>query len=423
MLYAKPRTARQAAVSRAPAQLLLAICAAVVLPFLAYGSFLRLGLHDPQAQHATLASLAGLVLGFWLNRSVSDLPGTAESSSILPSYLLSFGAVLLTILFARIQYSRVLLLAGFVLSIAWSYGVYMLTQRQRMLMIGIVRGGRVEAFETLPNVVAVPIGLDDPVDHLDAITADFRHDHSDEWERRLSDCVLEGIPVYHSKDLLESLTGRADLEHLAENNLGSLAPLSSLQTAKHLLDRLLAIPALIVVSPILLATAAAIRLTSPGPVLFRQKRIGFRARPFEMLKFRTMTTVSSGSADRNAFITQAGDSRITPLGAILRRTRIDELPQIINILRGEMSWIGPRPEAVKLAEWYERELPFYRYRHVVMPGLTGWAQVTQGHVADLSSVSEKLQYDFYYIRNFSVWLELLIVAKTLKTILTGVGSR
>src|SRR5690606_16681183 len=107
----------------------------------------------------------------------------------------------------------------------------------------------------------------------------------------------------------------------------------------------------------------------------------------------------------------------------LRRSRIDELPQIYNILKGEMSWIGPRPEAEVLSQWYEAELPFYRYRHIVPPGITGWAQVNQGHVADLAEVNFKLHYDFYYIKNFSPWLDALIMFKTIQTVLSGFGSR
>jgi len=108
---------------------------------------------------------------------------------------------------------------------------------------------------------------------------------------------------------------------------------------------------------------------------------------------------------------------------LLRKYRIDELPQIVNILRGEMSWIGPRPEALPLAEWYERELAFYSYRHIVRPGITGWAQVQQGNVAKPDLVKYKLHFDFYYIKNFSPWLDIVIGVMTLRTILTGFGAR
>jgi lipopolysaccharide/colanic/teichoic acid biosynthesis glycosyltransferase len=124
-----------------------------------------------------------------------------------------------------------------------------------------------------------------------------------------------------------------------------------------------------------------------------------------------------------AHFTIDGDPRVTRLGAVLRRFRIDELPQIWNIVRGDMSWIGPRPEARALAEWYEDQIPFYSYRHIVRPGISGWAAVNQGNVAEIDAATAKLQYDFYYIKHFSLWLDLLIVAKTVHTVLTGFGAR
>ena len=176
----------------------------------------------------------------------------------------------------------------------------------------------------------------------------------------------------------------------------------------------------------LLVIAVLIRLDSPGPILFRQRRMGYRGMPFNMLKFRTMVTRQVGSGDdaaREDAITRGGDDRVTRIGRFLRRTRIDELPQIVNILRGEMSWIGPRPEAVPLSRWYEAELPFYAYRHIVRPGITGWAQVNQGHVAELDDVHVKLHYDFYYIKFFSSWLDLLIALRTVGIMLTGFGAK
>jgi lipopolysaccharide/colanic/teichoic acid biosynthesis glycosyltransferase len=126
---------------------------------------------------------------------------------------------------------------------------------------------------------------------------------------------------------------------------------------------------------------------------------------------------------RRAAITSEDDQRVTRVGKVLRKLRLDELPQVVNILKGEMSWIGPRPEAEVLSKWYMGELPFYRYRHVVKPGISGWAQVNQGHVAEVEEVHRKLQYDFYYIKYFSPLLDLLIVFRTVKTMLTGFGSR
>ena len=124
-----------------------------------------------------------------------------------------------------------------------------------------------------------------------------------------------------------------------------------------------------------------------------------------------------------AAVTKDNDVRITPVGRFLRQTRLDELPQLLNVLKGEMSWIGPRPEALVLSQWYEREIPFYPYRHIVRPGITGWAQVHQGHVANVEDVTEKLHFDFYYIKHYSFWIDLIVVGRTIKTMLTGFGAR
>jgi lipopolysaccharide/colanic/teichoic acid biosynthesis glycosyltransferase len=134
-------------------------------------------------------------------------------------------------------------------------------------------------------------------------------------------------------------------------------------------------------------------------------------------------TFDEATDPRAAAITDDDDDRITRVGSVLRHSRLDELPQIWNILRGQMSWIGPRPEAEILSHWYVKELPFYRYRHVVKPGISGWAQVNQGHVAEVDEVNRKLQYDFYYIKYFSPWLDILILVRTIRTMLTGFGSR
>ena len=145
-----------------------------------------------------------------------------------------------------------------------------------------------------------------------------------------------------------------------------------------------------------------------------------------MYKFRTMYAAGE-TRDAEALLqsamTKDGDARITRFGRILRRTRLDELPQLFNILRGDMSLIGPRPEAVALSEWYETQIPFYHYRHIIKPGLTGWAQVNQGHVTDVNDVREKLNLDFYYVKNYSIWLDILIALRTIAIVFTGTGAR
>jgi lipopolysaccharide/colanic/teichoic acid biosynthesis glycosyltransferase len=411
-------------------QLACATIICVIIPYLVQIWVLSVGWQAKEARNTAWAVFFAIAIGLWLHRSVSNLPGARESSGILPAYLTSFGLILTIILLARIDYSRANLILGFVLSVIWFFIVYVVAQRRSTISLGLVDGGRTDWFDTMPGVVSIRLQLGQWPNGLDAVAADFRHDHSDDWEARLADFTLAGIPVYHSKDLYESLTGRAELEHLSENNFGALGPLVTLLSFKQVVDWLVALPALFVLSPLFLLTALAIKFDSPGPVFFRQARVGYRGKVFSVFKFRTMREDDRRvprddckSRNVDAFITKENDRRITRVGRFLRRSRIDELPQIINILRGEMSWIGPRPEASRLSEWYEAEIPYYRYRHVVRPGITGWAQVNQGHVAEIADIRTKLQYDFYYIRNFSIWLDLVIIMKTVKTMLTGFGHK
>jgi lipopolysaccharide/colanic/teichoic acid biosynthesis glycosyltransferase len=224
--------------------------------------------------------------------------------------------------------------------------------------------------------------------------------------------------------LLESLTGRVSIEHLSENNFGSLLPNLAWRKAKRAVDVIAAILLLPIFLPLFLVIGILIRLDSSGPMFFRQERVGVGGRPFNIVKFRTMYALGDEpEASLTTAITTVGDQRVTRMGRWLRRTRIDELPQIFNILAGQMSWIGPRPEAVALSHWYDVEIPFYIYRHIVRPGITGWAQVNQGHVTDLVDIYRKLQFDFYYIKNFSVWIDILIALRTLRVIWNGFGSK
>jgi lipopolysaccharide/colanic/teichoic acid biosynthesis glycosyltransferase len=259
-----------------------------------------------------------------------------------------------------------------------------------------------------------------------AIVADFSADLPDEWEGFLADAALAGRMVYQVKPLWESLTGRVELEQLSENSFGSLVPARGYFHLKTVIDFLCAVVMLPFALPIMAAAAIAILLDDGGPVLFRQRRLGHAGKVFTAYKFRTMANVEVSGDEhrvRKALATDDGDPRITRVGAVLRKFRIDELPQIFNVLKAQMSWIGPRPEPEVLTHWFIAELPFYRYRNVVKPGISGWAQVNQGYVSGLDGINLKLQYDFYYIKYFSPWLDLLIFLRTIKTMLTGWGAR
>ncbi|MGB3831168.1 MAG: exopolysaccharide biosynthesis polyprenyl glycosylphosphotransferase [Mesorhizobium sp.] len=368
------------------------------------------------------------VSGYFVYRRLGAFPGVAATGAILPTFALTYGAVFLLIFFFRFDYSRFQAAGSFLMSVSWYFGVGLFMRRRAPYRLAIVPGGQVEQVRSIAGVTWRPLGAPDaPLPaRIHGVVVDLRSDLSDAWERFIADCALAGTPVYHVKQIMESLTGRVAIEHLSENTLGSINPNMAYFAVKGAIDRLGAAIVLLALSPLLLGVALAIRIESLGPALFRQERVGYRGETFTVFKFRTMRADTAGSKDiseRERAITQDGDPRITRLGRFLRRTRIDELPQLLNVLRGEMSWIGPRPEAAVLSQWYQGELPFYRYRHIVRPGITGWAQVNQGHVAQVDEVLDKLHYDFYYIKNFSPWLDIVITLRTIKIVLTGFGAR
>lgn len=371
------------------------------------------------------AAIIAHVAGYLLYRRLGNFPGVTAFSNILPTFALTYGLVFLAIFFFRLDYSRFQAAGSFLASISWYFGVNIFTRRLEPYYLAIVPGGNVDRLGSVEGVIwQVLSSPNTAIAQAQGVVADLRADLSESWERFITDCVLSGTPVYHVKQVLESLTGRLEIEHLSENTLGSLNPNQAYIKIKQVIDWLVALAVLVVASPFFLIFALAIRLESRGPALFRQERVGYRGKLFTVYKFRTMrhTDDSSTTAKENA-ITRERDPRITRLGYILRRTRLDELPQVINILRNEMSWIGPRPEAVVLSRWYNAELIFYPYRHIVRPGITGWAQVNQGHVAEVDEVHEKLHYDFYYIKNISPWLDLVIIMRTIRIMLTGFGAK
>lgn len=356
-------------------------------------------------------------------RQMTSYPGYRGALGILPALLLPYAGALLFFVFLKLDYSRLVLLGGMLLSFAWVYGLAIFYSRKRRLKIGIVPEGKVSVLPKSDGIQWSVLDSDSTMNDLNALSADFRTDLSPHWERFVTEAALSGVPVYHVKDLVESITGRVRIDHLSENNLGSLVPAHNYLDVKAAVDFVGALLAGAILTIPLFIVGLMIRLDSKGPALFRQTRIGFRGQPFTMYKFRTMYLRESDEDCAAAAQTRDNDMRVTRFGRWLRDHRIDELPQIINVLRGEMSWIGPRPEAAPLSRWYEKELPFYRYRHIVRPGLSGWAQVNQGHVTDVSDVRSKLEYDFYYVKNFSPWLDGVISLKTVKTILFRTGSR
>lgn len=413
--------------ARKRVQLLGALILAAFVPW-AFRVLLLGELNEAAVTNALIGNVIAIMLAFWARLSAETYPGVRRSYIILPAALTSHGIVAGWFIFTRFPYDRLGLMLALFLHVFWLYFTYIRTEQQTTRRIAVVPFGGVEPLIGIERVqwrVLKRPRLTDAA-RCDAIVADFTADLPDQWEAFLAEAALAGCVVYQHKQLEESLTGRVRLEHLSENNFGSLVPVQSYFYLKAAADFIAALLVLPIVLPLLAVAAIAIRIDDGGPVLFKQRRIGYAGRPFEAYKFRTMRTAPIGGGEnetRQALATNHDDPRITRVGAILRRHRIDELPQIFNILKGEMSWIGPRPEPEVLTRWFVDEVAFYHYRHVVKPGISGWAQVNQGYVSGVDGITSKLEYDFYYIKYFSLGIDILILFRTFVTLLTGSGAR
>ena len=405
--------------------LLFGIAIPLLIFALAYPSAMRVKeVAQLTAALSTGATFAAVIV---LSRMIR-YPGVSHAGTILPALGSSYGIVVATLLILREPYSNTILLLCFSGSVMVQYAIAALLRQSANPLHYVVPGGHASTITQVRGCTAhVWPSPDTPLPLGAIVVADLHFDHNHEWERRMAEAALDGIPIFHYKQVLEALTGRVQIDHLSENVLGSLIPSNGYHGVKRAVDVIGALVALPVLVPLFLAATIAIKLDSPGPVFFRQERVGFRAKRFKVLKFRTMRPADSVTNDRSrdvhAAMTVDDDVRITRVGKWLRRTRIDELPQVWNILCGDMSWIGPRPEALSLSQWYGGEIPFYAYRHIVRPGISGWAQVNQGHVTELEDIHTKLQYDFFYVKHFSYWIDIIIAVRTVAVVFNGFGAK
>ncbi len=413
-----------AILARKRVQLAGTLLIVALLPWIIRGPLLPGRMLEPASMNTLAANVCAVLIAFWMRLSIEVYPGIRRSSVILPITFTSHAIPLSLFVLSRAPYDRVGLGVAFFVHVTWLYVLYVYAQRRVRRRFAVVPFGRIGQLTQIEGAEWLTLARPRLHDarRCDAIVADFSAELPNEWEAFLADAAVAGRIVYQVKQLSESLTGRVELEQLSENSFGSLVPARGYFYLKGLIDFLFAVAILPIVVPAMVVIAIAIRLDSRGPVLFRQTRIGHAGKRITLYKFRTMHPIDLGD-ERQAAITSDRDDRVTRVGRMLRTLRIDELPQVFNILKWQMSWIGPRPEAEVLSVWYTSEIPFYRYRHVVKPGISGWAQVNQGHVAEVDEVHRKLQYDFYYIKYFSPSLDLLILLRTVKTMLTGWGAR
>jgi sugar transferase (PEP-CTERM system associated) len=242
--------------------------------------------------------------------------------------------------------------------------------------------------------------------------------------RQLLDCKLSGIKVYDLNTHFEKTLGQIRVDYLNASWLifGDGFNQGALRTfVKRAFDLVSATLLMVLAAPVMLVTALAIRLESPGPVFYRQERVGLNGRTFSVIKFRSMR--DDAEKDGTPRWASADDDRVTRVGALIRRVRIDELPQFLNVLKGEMSLVGPRPERPYFVEQLTQKIPFFAVRHSVKPGVTGWAQVRYAYGATVEDSQEKLQYDLYYVKNHTLFLDLVVLFETVGVVLTGKGAR
>jgi sugar transferase (PEP-CTERM system associated) len=291
-------------------------------------------------------------------------------------------------------------------------------------IVGFVTAGSTRAAQAairvLGNIDDIPaIVQQHRVDRVVVSLADARGQLPME---RLLDMKMRGVSFDYLASVYERYTGKIAIEDLRPSWLifsAGFRATPRLLALKRLVDIVVALVALVATAPIMLLVALAVRLSSPGPVFYHQRRVCEGGRVFTLHKFRSMRVDAEAAC--GAVWSHAGDTRTTAVGRFLRAMRLDELPQLWNVLRGEMSLVGPRPERPEFVQRLTEQIPYYGQRHVVKPGLTGWAQVRYAYGSSVEDAMEKLQYDLFYIKNLSLAMDLLIVLNTLKTVVSRRG--
>lgn len=369
-----------------------------------------------------IATAVGYAVVWYCGRRLDAFPRATLQGNIgyvAPIAVLTYALIAAILLLLRLDYSRVQFFGSGLLTLLWMASVAQLRSRY------LIRNYAVMPRSSIADmpVLATCRWLDfDEVQNrgirVDAIVADLSVDLGEGRLAALADAAIAGVPVLDRRYIVETLTGRTPLGGLTPNEFGALLPSRQYLVVRRVVELGLTVLLLPVLLPVLLAVATIVRLDSPGPVFFVQTRIGRRGQPFRMIKFRTMFRGAGGPS-----FTATVDPRVTRVGGFLRQCRLDELPQLFNILRGDMSWVGPRPEAASLEQGYVRDIEHFALRGIVRPGVTGWAQINQGYAHAPDEMRSKLEYDLYYLKHCSLWLDLVIVLRTFAVVFRGIGAR
>ncbi len=394
-----------------------------------------MGFYQREQRDAPLATLLRLLFGFGIGLVMMGLVSFAFPALMVRPFV--FGVALVSS-FLGIATCRLVCFAT--TDARFSRRVLVLGVGERALQIENLRRASDRAGITLVGYIDIGVGpqmvnsasVIRPTGSLLELARRFAADEMviaiDDRRKGLPvneilDCKMEGIRILEEGTFLERQLGKIRLDALHPSQVifsDGFTQAVLKKTEKRILDVAIASLLLLVSLPLFLIAALAIFIESGGPILYRQQRVGLRGQTFDIFKFRSMRV----DAERNGPVWAAqGDSRTTRVGRIIRRFRIDELPQLLNVLKGDMSFVGPRPERPEFVADLARAIPYYELRHHVKPGITGWAQISYPYGASIKDAREKLQYDLYYLKNYSIFLDINILLQTAQVILLGKGVR
>ncbi|MEA3510445.1 MAG: sugar transferase [Actinomycetota bacterium] len=414
---------------------LVALSAALIASmWLVYGAYGPIGLSIPEGE--TLwpylgLMTAGAVVGSWVSGrawgNTVPRPSYGRASGIVgfTAAFVAIGLVLTRFYWSRPLFALTIVL-WFVLAVGhrairrrrpWTEQMILVTDEKQMA----------DDLRSAPHADVVALfdpGEEAPSSPVPAevtLGVDVRSTLSESMARFVSSASIAGTRVRLFTSLYEEHTGRIPIVHLAEGwELSQPVHRSRYAPVKRLID----VVVTVLLLPIWLVLGAmvwiVVKVDSRGPAIYRQDRTGRNDRSFTLYKFRTMITNAEQDGPRFAAV---NDARITRVGRFLRKSRFDEIPQLWNVIRGDLSLVGPRPERPVFVEDFERTIPFYGSRHLIRPGVTGWAQVNYGYADDEAETVEKLTYDLYYVKHSTVWLDLHILGMSIWTVITGFGAR
>ncbi|MBS0520554.1 MAG: sugar transferase [Proteobacteria bacterium] len=395
-------------------------CVVMPVPFYATGEPFTTGFGA--TEQTILATAFAYTMVWYAGRRLDAFPRATlqgNLSYVAPVATFAYAMIAVVLVLLRSEYSRIQLFGSGTLAMIWMAAIAQLRARYLTRHYAVVPTSLIAA---MPEQLTCKwLEFDDVQNggiRVDAIVADLGADLTEAQLSALANAAIAGVPVLDRRFILESLTGRTPLGGLTPNEFGALLPSRQYLLVRRAIEIVFTIICLPLLLPLIAFIAIVVRLDSPGPIFFLQPRVGRRGRVFRMVKFRTMYHGAGGPS-----FTATKDPRVTRTGGFLRRCRLDELPQLINVLRGDMSWVGPRPEALTLDQQYVREIPHFALRGIVRPGVTGWAQINQGYAHDHDEMRSKLEYDLYYLKHCSLWLDVVIVLRTFAVIFGGTGAR